>query len=155
MIAAMQQLIAMTVREVLQESDADEMTEHQLRMEVSRRLGVDLSLPKHKAIVSQAMQSFLEEEERAREDDGEASEDEVPEYTDSGDLIVCNLSRNRKVTVGNFKGKTLVSMREYYNKDGKEHPSRKGISLTNNQWSLLRNKVPAIEAAIKKMTPGS
>ncbi|KAK3434240.1 hypothetical protein EUGRSUZ_D01760 [Eucalyptus grandis] len=157
MSADMEQLIAKTAREVLQESDvADEMTEHQLRMEVSRRLGVNLSLPKYRATVSQAKQAFLEEE-RVPEDGGRAEEDreEDQEYTEGGDLIICNLSSNRKVTVGKFKGKTLVSMREYYKKDGKDYPSRKGISLTNDQWFILQNSMPAIEAAVKKMTPGS
>ncbi|KAI3421465.1 PC4 domain-containing protein [Psidium guajava] len=165
MSAGMQQLIAKTAREVLQESGADEMTEHQLRMEVSKRLGVDLALPKHKAIVSQAMQSFLEggrvpedhgEADEGREEDEDPEQSDAPkEYTDGGDLVICKLSERRKVTVGKFKGKTLVSMRKYYNKDGKEHPSRDGISLTTDQWLALKNSVPAIEAAIKKMTPGS
>ncbi|KAF8033388.1 hypothetical protein BT93_D2100 [Corymbia citriodora subsp. variegata] len=151
MSADMQQLVAKTAREVLRESGAaDEMTMHQLRREVSKRLGVDLSLPKHKATVSQAMQAFLEEE-RALEEGGEADEDreEDLEYTDGGNLIICNLSNNRQVTVGKFKGKTLVSMREYYEKDGKEHPSR--ISLTNELWFILKKSVPTIEAAVKKL----
>ncbi|XP_030530246.1 RNA polymerase II transcriptional coactivator KELP-like [Rhodamnia argentea] len=166
MSAGMQQLIAKTAREVLQESDADEVTEHQLRMEVSKRLGVDLALPKHKAIVSLAMQSFLEggrvpedvggdaHEDREAGEDPERS-DAPKEYTDGGDLVICKLSEQRKVTVGKFKGKPLVSMRKYYNKDGKERPSPNGISLTADQWLALKNSVPAIEAAIKKMTSGS
>jgi len=36
------------------------------------------------------------------------------------------LSDKRRVTVQDFRGKTLVSIREYYKKDGKELPSSKG-----------------------------
>lgn len=37
------------------------------------------------------------------------------------------LSDKRRVTILDFKGKTLVSIREYYRKEGKELPSSKGI----------------------------
>ena len=36
------------------------------------------------------------------------------------------LSDKRKVTIQDFRGKTLVSIREFYRKDGKELPSSKG-----------------------------
>ncbi|THU68527.1 hypothetical protein C4D60_Mb08t04820 [Musa balbisiana] len=61
------------------------------------------------------------------------------------------LSSKRRVTLQDFRGKTLLSIREYYMKDGKELPSSKGISLTVEQWEAFRNAVPAIEAAIKKL----
>ncbi|KAG6535041.1 RNA polymerase II transcriptional coactivator KELP-like [Zingiber officinale] len=73
------------------------------------------------------------------------------EYDDQGVLILCRLSNRRRVTLQDFKGKTLVSIREYYRKDGKELPSSKGISLTIEQWQAFRNAVPNITAAIKKL----
>lgn len=39
----------------------------------------------------------------------------------------------RKVTLSEFKGKTMVNIREYYEKDGKELPGKKvckGYELT-------------------------
>lgn len=38
------------------------------------------------------------------------------------------LSKNRRVTLQEFKGMTLVSIREYYFKDGKELPTSKGAA---------------------------
>lgn len=35
------------------------------------------------------------------------------------------LSRTRRVTVTDFKGKTFVNVREYYEKDGKDLPGKK------------------------------
>lgn len=35
------------------------------------------------------------------------------------------LSRLRRVTVSSFKGRTLVNVREYYEKDGQELPGKK------------------------------
>ncbi|RZC74642.1 hypothetical protein C5167_050122 [Papaver somniferum] len=37
------------------------------------------------------------------------------------------LSEKRRVTVQDFKGKTMVSIRGYYQKDGKHFPSSKGL----------------------------
>ncbi|KAL7213269.1 hypothetical protein ACSBR2_015894 [Camellia fascicularis] len=36
------------------------------------------------------------------------------------------LSEKRRVTIQDFRGKTLVSMREYYRRDGKDLPTAKG-----------------------------
>ncbi|MBA0794286.1 hypothetical protein Gohar_018634 [Gossypium harknessii] len=61
------------------------------------------------------------------------------------------MSDKRRVTLQDFRGKTLISIREYYKKDGKELPSSKGISLTEEQWSTLRKNIPNIEKAVRKM----
>ena len=55
------------------------------------------------------------------------------------------------MTIQDFRGKTLVSIREFYRKDGKDLPTAKGISLTEEQWSVFKKNVPAIEKAIKNM----
>ncbi|XP_042402949.1 RNA polymerase II transcriptional coactivator KELP-like isoform X3 [Zingiber officinale] len=73
------------------------------------------------------------------------------EYDDEGDLSLCRLPNKRRVTLQDFKGKTLVSIREYYLKDGEELPSSKGISLTIEQRQAFQNAVPNITAAIKKL----
>ncbi|KAG6535040.1 hypothetical protein ZIOFF_008958 [Zingiber officinale] len=81
------------------------------------------------------------------------------EYDDEGDLSLCRVSvlhllmlpNKRRVTLQDFKGKTLVSIREYYLKDGEELPSSKGISLTIEQRQAFQNAVPNITAAIKKL----
>lgn len=41
-------------------------------------------------------------------------------------LALIQLSEKRRVTIQDFRGKTLVSIREYYKKDGKELPTSKG-----------------------------
>ncbi|XP_065086033.1 RNA polymerase II transcriptional coactivator [Ochlerotatus camptorhynchus] len=60
------------------------------------------------------------------------------------------LDRNRKVTVSEFKNKVYVNVREYYEKDGKTMPGKKGISLTVPQWKKLLENVDAINEKIKK-----
>ncbi|CAN6808820.1 unnamed protein product [Brassica oleracea] len=145
-----------TVREILNESDMTEMTEFKVRNLASERLGIDLSDKSHKAFVRGIVKSFLEEvESKQQQEEEEEEEDRAKEgnkeLDDDGDLIICRLSDKRRVTIQEFRGKSLVSIREYYKKDGKELPSSKGISLTDEQWSTFKKNIPAIEDAVKKM----
>ncbi|KAL1191868.1 RNA polymerase II transcriptional coactivator KELP [Cardamine amara subsp. amara] len=155
--------IEKTVFEILMESDMAEMTEFKIRKLASERLGIDLSEKSYKAHVRAIVNAFLdeqrekdyyeqkkldEEKEKEKEEDGRKGN---KEFDDDGDLIICRLSDKRRVTIQEFKGKTLVSIREYYKKDGKELPTSKGISLTDEQWSTFKKNIPAIEKAVKKM----
>jgi activated RNA polymerase II transcriptional coactivator p15 len=63
-------------------------------------------------------------------------------------LIIFQLSAKKRVTVGEFKGNTLVNLREYYEKDGKELPGKQGISLTIEQFTALVLAIPDIKKAL-------
>ncbi|XP_039057001.1 RNA polymerase II transcriptional coactivator KELP [Hibiscus syriacus] len=145
--------IKKTVTEILEEADMNEMTEYKIRKIASQRLELDLSESKYKAYVRHVVNSFLEELKAKQEVEeakvGAAAGDQ--EFDDDGDLIICRLSDKRRVTIQDFRGKTLVSIREYYKKDGKELPSSKGISLTEEQWSTFKKNIPNIEEAVRKM----
>ncbi|CAM0945681.1 unnamed protein product [Alopecurus aequalis] len=71
--------------------------------------------------------------------------------TDDG-TVVAQISKNKKVSVRSWNGKVMVDIREFYDKDGKDLPSRKGISLSMDQWKILRDNVKAIDEAIKENT---
>ncbi|XP_053688078.1 RNA polymerase II transcriptional coactivator [Sabethes cyaneus] len=60
------------------------------------------------------------------------------------------LDRNRKITVREFKNKVYVDVREFYEKDGKELPGKKGISLNVSQWKKLLECADEVNEAIKK-----
>ncbi|CAJ2641474.1 unnamed protein product [Trifolium pratense] len=53
-----------------------------------------------------------------------------------GDIFVAELSKNRKVSVRIWQGKVWVDIREFYDKDGKQCPGKKGISLSKEQVHL-------------------
>lgn len=170
-----------TVLEILRGSDMESVTEYKVRKAAADRLGIDLSIPDRKLFVRGVVEGYLrslssqeeaeaeaaeeqggaggeskdkEQEEEEEEEDEEEEEGKgggKREYDDQGDLILCRLSSKRRVTLSEFKGRSLVSIREFYVKDGKEMPSAKGVSMTMEQWEAFCNAVPAIEDAIKKL----
>ncbi|XP_073014112.1 RNA polymerase II transcriptional coactivator KIWI-like [Typha latifolia] len=72
---------------------------------------------------------------------------------DSGDgIVVCEISKNRRVAVRSWQGKVVVDIREFYIKDGKQLPGKKGISLPMDQWKILREHIEEIDEAVKENT---
>ncbi|EEH17140.1 hypothetical protein PABG_07227 [Paracoccidioides brasiliensis Pb03] len=69
---------------------------------------------------------------------------------DSNGDFYWSLARSRRLTVSSFKGRTMISVREYYEKDGQELPGKKGISLPLEQFNALVQLLPDVEAVIKE-----
>ncbi|KLJ12658.1 hypothetical protein EMPG_12331 [Blastomyces silverae] len=69
---------------------------------------------------------------------------------DSNGDFYWNISRLRRLTVSSFKGRTMVSVREYYEKDGQELPGKKGISMPLEQFNAMVQLLPNVEAVIKE-----
>ncbi|KAI0472567.1 transcriptional Coactivator p15-domain-containing protein [Xylariaceae sp. FL0804] len=61
-----------------------------------------------------------------------------------------NLAPTRRVTVSEFKGNTYVNLREYYTDNaGNLKPTKKGLSLTLEQYDALVGAIPAISAELQ------
>ena len=70
---------------------------------------------------------------------------------EEGHEAVFNLSSLRRVTVRDFRGKTLIDIREYYANDaGEMKPGKKGISLTEEQWRKLVDTIaPKVDGLLR------
>ncbi|KAF7946408.1 hypothetical protein EAE96_009406 [Botrytis aclada] len=56
----------------------------------------------------------------------------------------------RKIELSDFKGQTLINIREFYEKDGNVLPGKKGISLTVDQYKNFLKSIPQINANLKE-----
>ncbi|OAY65506.1 RNA polymerase II transcriptional coactivator KIWI-like [Ananas comosus] len=96
------------------------------------------------------------EEEPAgdRDDPAGAPASKRPARASSDDpedgIVVCEISKNRRVSVRSWQGKVVVDIREFYFKDGRQLPGKKGISLPMDQWKILSDHIEEIDEAVKE-----
>jgi len=108
----------------------------------------DCDEPKPKKKKVEKPKKEEKKEEKKKEEKG-ASGGSAGEKGPSGETMF-QLSRMRYATVSEFRGKVLVSIREYYEKDGEIRPGKKGISLTLEQWNSLKDQIGDIDAEVKR-----
>ncbi|KAG6427212.1 hypothetical protein SASPL_111454 [Salvia splendens] len=173
--AAKRPQIEETVLQILKASELETVTEFGVRCAAAEQLGFDLSGLDHRLLVRQLVDSFLlstaaeilRTNSFNRIPDGSGSDkgavhrvqqrrtdvDAVSGANYDG-KIICKLSDNRRVTVHDFMGATVISIRDFYVQNGNLLPVRggsSGISLTSSQWSSFRSSVPSVEEAIVRM----
>ncbi|MEJ1821217.1 transcriptional coactivator p15/PC4 family protein, partial [Escherichia coli] len=68
---------------------------------------------------------------------------------DSGETYF-DIDGLRRVTVREFKGRVYVDIREFYEKDGKVLPGKKGISLSTSQWGKVKSLMDSIDGAVEQ-----
>ncbi|XP_068316148.1 retrovirus-related Pol polyprotein from transposon TNT 1-94 [Pyrus communis] len=150
-----------TVLCILKKTNLEEMTEFKVREMTSEQLGIELSDTEYKSFVRSVIESFLMS---ATEPEGNAEQEPMEtnvreeqgarlkkEASEDGGRLICKLSSRRSVVINDFKERTYVSIRDFYQKDGKQIRAPRGISLPVEQWATFKKSVPAIEEAIKKL----
>ncbi|KAG4078501.1 hypothetical protein HA402_009213 [Bradysia odoriphaga] len=61
------------------------------------------------------------------------------------------LGSKKFITIGDFKGKTYINIREYYtDPKGDVRPGKKGIGLNIEQWQNLCNSIGEVNQVLKK-----
>ncbi|KAI8945512.1 transcriptional Coactivator p15-domain-containing protein [Xylaria longipes] len=59
------------------------------------------------------------------------------------------LGTTRRVTIQDFKGKTFINIREYYESNGELRPGKKGIMLPLEQYNALLTAIPAVNTELE------
>ncbi|KAJ7924843.1 transcriptional Coactivator p15-domain-containing protein [Mycena leptocephala] len=74
------------------------------------------------------------------------------EVSSEGDKFI-QLGKNKRATVRNFKGATLLDIREYYvdKESGESKPGKKGVSLTLDQWQELKQATKQLDELIAEI----
>ena len=71
-------------------------------------------------------------------------------YENQGE-ITFELNSKKKIQVKNYKGTVLIDLREYWFKDDKSLPTKKGVCITDQLWSKFKAVIPHIDEAIENM----
>ncbi|KAF2173649.1 hypothetical protein M409DRAFT_15927 [Zasmidium cellare ATCC 36951] len=58
------------------------------------------------------------------------------------------ISGKRRLQVSEFKGNTMIGIREFYEKDGEMLPGKKGISLNLDQFNAFIELLPQLEGVL-------
>eukprot|EP01083_Nonionella_stella_P026710 73579_1 len=90
---------------------------------------------------------------RQRVDSGDENESpKRKQLKNDNDETFFKLGPKRRVTVREFRSKTLIDIREYYMADdGAMRPGKKGISLTYDQWQDFKSYIDSIDVAVEKL----
>jgi len=68
------------------------------------------------------------------------------------DEIMFHLQTKKKVVLSKFKNQVLISIREYFEKNGDILPTKKGVSLTKDAWDKLKACINDIDEQIKNLS---
>ncbi|CAD5124135.1 DgyrCDS12436 [Dimorphilus gyrociliatus] len=59
------------------------------------------------------------------------------------------LAAKKFVSISEFRSRKYVDIREYYEKDGKTLPGKKGIALDEAAWNKLKDNISVIDEMFK------
>ncbi|KAF8893308.1 transcriptional Coactivator p15-domain-containing protein [Infundibulicybe gibba] len=80
-----------------------------------------------------------------RGDAGPKTEESGAQTNAEGEKFV-DLGKKKRATVRSFKGNVFVDIREFYETNGETKPGKKGISLSQDQWKVLKKHMLTIDA---------
>jgi len=67
------------------------------------------------------------------------------------ETTVCEMSNTRRCSVSKFKGRVLVNVREYYEKDGRLLPGAKGAALSAEAAAILVANAEKIDERVRQL----
>ncbi|CAK75048.1 unnamed protein product (macronuclear) [Paramecium tetraurelia] len=66
-------------------------------------------------------------------------------------LLNFKLTSFKKVSVSKFKGNVIISIREFFSKDGQSLPTKKGITLQLDNWEKFKQYIAEIDECVNKL----
>jgi len=89
-----------------------------------------------------------------KDDSSKKDENKTKQSKGAPDVMLSvELGKKKRATVSSFKGIPLLDIREYYGPEGEEKPGKKGISLTLEQWKLLKDNANLIDNMLLNAKP--
>ncbi|KAH8107867.1 transcriptional Coactivator p15-domain-containing protein [Cristinia sonorae] len=82
------------------------------------------------------------------DNDGDTSTSQVKTDTDGRKYL--ELGNKKRATLSEFKGTVFLDIREFYGQEGDEKPGKKGISITQEQWNILKSNSGTIDYLFTK-----
>ncbi|KAL4857528.1 RNA polymerase II transcriptional coactivator [Chlorella vulgaris] len=150
------------LRKLLRVVDFDVETQRSITAQLERELNTSLS--QHKPLIKEEIDAFLTEQQDEEDDAGSDSEPEPARPPPAkkqkaasggaalppppGDCVV-PLSAVRFATVRQYGGKSMVDVREFYEKDNSLKPGAKGLALQPEGWAVLVQQAGALTGALE------
>jgi len=110
-------------------------------------------MPKSKELISDSESASDDEpkQKKAKQPaEKRPAEKSKAKSSGSGEETRYEIGRMRYVSVSEFRGKKMISIREFYQADdGELRPGKKGISLTSEQWEKLKSHVDDVDSDLK------
>ncbi|CAD8132837.1 unnamed protein product [Paramecium octaurelia] len=72
-------------------------------------------------------------------------------YTFEDGQYFFELTSFKKVSVSKFKGNVMISLREFFSKDGQSLPTKKGITLQLDNWEKFKQYIAEIDECVNKL----
>ena len=63
--------------------------------------------------------------------------------------VTIDLNNRKKLRIQKYAGKMFVDIREFYHENGTDKPTKKGISLSTDQWDKLKRYMGEIDTEIR------
>ena len=90
-------------------------------------------------------------EHNSSEDGAEKSSKLSPKKNKDNEYYF-DIGKNRRITIRKFKGNCYIDIREFYeDESGEKRPGKKGISLSTEQWDLVKNLSSSIDTELKNL----
>ncbi|KXN90584.1 RNA polymerase II transcriptional coactivator SUB1 [Leucoagaricus sp. SymC.cos] len=90
----------------------------------------------------------------AKKAEDNASSPGIIQRNSDGEKYI-DLGKKKRATVRSFKDIPLLDIREFYGTGSGEKPGKKGISLTLEQWHVLKANVDAIDDFFSELSKGA